>query len=80
MSTAKIHYYYSTKHPRKPFRLEVEVVGADVSYTLDCHGRFRNQREASEVGRDIGCRYDTWSEDWGRIVTENEPPKIETID
>lgn len=77
---AKIHYYYSTKHPRKPIRIEVEVSGGDISYTMDVHGRFPTQREASYIGRDIGARYDTYSEEFGRMVVEDMPPKIETID
>ena len=77
---AHIHYYYSTRHPRKPYRIEAEISGGELAYTIDVHGRFRSQREASEVGRDIGCRYDTWSEDWGRVVTQDTPPEITTLD
>ena len=79
---ANIHYYYSTqpKHRKKPIRIEVEVGGGSMGYTIDVHGRFATQREASYVGRDIGARYDTFSEEWGRIVVEDKPPVIETID
>ena len=79
---ATMHYYYSTqpKHRKKPIRIEVEVNGGDLHYTMDVHGRFKNQREASYVGRDIGARYDTYNEEWGRIVVESQPPNITTLD
>ena len=76
----KIHYYYSTRHPRKPIRIEATISGGDLSYTIDVHGRFANQREASYVGRDLGARYDSYSEEFGRLVVEDTPPAIETID
>jgi hypothetical protein len=64
----------------KPFRISLEVSGGDLKYAMDVHGRFRNQREASYTGRDIGARYDSYKEEWGRVVVEQEPPQIELID
>lgn len=75
-----ISYMFSTLHPRKPIRIEATVSGGDLSYVLECHGRFKNQREASYVGRDIAARYDSYTEKWGRIAVSDEPPEIVTID
>jgi hypothetical protein len=76
--TADIHYYYSTRHPRKPIRIEVTIYddGGEMA-VLDVHGRFASQREASIVGRSIGARFDEYHETFGRITTESEPPQIE---
>ena len=82
MSTAHLHYYYSTKHPRKPIRLEVTLVddaGEELA-VLDVHGRFATQREASEIGRTIGSQFDGYTENYGRITVESVPPQIETVD
>lgn len=78
--TCIIRYLYSTRHPRKPIRVEAEVCGGDMRYVMEIHGRFKTQREASYVGRDIGARYDSYTEEFGRITVEEQPPKIETID
>ena len=77
-----IHYYYSTqkKHKKKPLRIEFDIQSGDLSCTMDVHGRFKNQRDASEVARNIACRLGTYSEEWGRIVVESEPPQITTLD
>jgi len=80
MASAVVHYYFSTRHPRKPFRIEVEVSGEDVSYTLDVHGRFQTQRLASEVGRNIGCLFTSYTEEWGRVIVQDGPIQFETID
>jgi len=77
---AGIHYYYSTKHPRKPIRLEVTLVddqGGEVA-TMDVHGRFATQREASEIGKMIDAAFDSYDESFGRITVEQQPPKITT--
>lgn len=76
----KIRYYKSTQHPRKPYRVEFDIQNGDLSCTLDVHGRFKSQREASETARNIACRLGEYSEEWGRVVVETTPPKIETID
>jgi len=75
-----IRYYKSTTHPRKPYRVELAVQSGELSCTLDIHGRFKNQREASEIARNIACRMGEYTEEWGRVVVESEPPTIETID
>ena len=80
MSLAVAHYYYSTKHKKKPIRVEITVTGTDSEYIMDVHGRFTSQREASLVARDIICRYDEHAEEYGRITVEENPPVIETLD
>ena len=80
MSKALVHYYYSTKHKRKPYRVEIGIEAGDLSCTLDLHGRYATQRDACEVARNIATRFDSYTEEWGRIVVEDTPPKIETID
>lgn len=72
--------YKMDKRYTKPFRISAEVSGGELKYAFAVHGRFANQREASYVGRDIGARYDTYSEEWGRVVVEAEPPVIDTLD
>lgn len=91
---AHVHYYYSTRHPRKPIRVEVTLYREtgktivnddgcivdeleDVA-TMDVHGRFATQREAGEVGRAIGCAFDSYTESYGRMTVESEPPQIKT--
>ena len=78
--TTLIRYYKSMTHPRKPWRVELAVHSGDLSCTLDLHGRFKNQREASETARNIACRMGEYREEWGRVVVESEPPNIVTID
>ena len=78
---AFVHYYYSTRHPRKPIRIDVVVMdGDEIAYTLDVHGRFATQYEASMVGRSIAHRYEEHEEDYGRITVEDMPPTITTVD
>ena len=76
----KIKYYKSTQHPRKPYRVEFDIDNGDLSCTLDMHGRFKNQREAAERARNIACRLGEFNESWGRVVVEDAPPDITTID
>ena len=80
MASAKVRYYKSTIHPRKPWRIEIDVQAGDLSCTLDVHGRFANQRLAAETARNIATRFDTYTEEWGRLVVESNPPDITTLD
>lgn len=80
MAKAIVHYYFSTHHKRKPYRVEIRVDAGELSCTLDVHGRFENQRKASETARNIACLFDSYKEEWGRIVVEDTPPDIRTID
>jgi hypothetical protein len=71
--------YTQDRRYKKGVRVEVAVRddGALV-YALDVHGR-HSQREASMIGRGIGMRYESFSEDWGTIEVSDMPPAIETI-
>lgn len=76
---AHVHYYYSTRH-RKPIRVEITLTGDDDAEmaVLDCHGRYSTLREASEVGKAIGGSFDSYTESYGRMTVESEPPQIKT--
>jgi len=78
---AHLHYYYSTKHPRKPIRLEVTLVDdeGEEACVMDVHGRFATQREATATGKLVGAAFDSYEESFGRITVESEPPAIETV-
>ena len=77
----KLHYYYSTRHPRKPIRIEATLVDDEgvEACVLDVHGRYANQREATATGKLIGAAFDSYEESFGRITTEAEPPQITTV-
>lgn len=70
--------YTQDRRYNKPVRIHVRVIGGDVEYELEVHRRF-SQRDASIIARDIGGRYDSFSEDWGTIEVSDTPPRIETI-
>jgi hypothetical protein len=78
---AHVRYIRSNQHPRKPVRVEVSYTYDDGRQsTHDCHGRFRNEREATEWVQPIVSRVDAqFTSEYGRMIVEDMPPKIVTL-
>ena len=78
---AHVRFVRSNQHPRKPVRVEITYTyDDDRTSTHDVHGRFRSEREAAEWVSPIVSKVDPqFTSEYGRMIVEDMPPKIETI-